>query len=79
MDHFAPVKLSVLCEPLIYCRALLLHIYISSFPGDNTHGGGRSLEGGRVPSTAGRNQAVALVTRPDVENDQRKSTRTWHF
>ena len=37
---------------------------------------GEERGGGRVPSTAGQNHAVDLVTRPDVENDQRKSTRT---
>ena len=39
----------------------------------NAPGGGRSLEGERVPSTAGQNQVVDRVTKPDVENDQRKS------
>ena len=32
-----------------------------------------------MPSTAGQNQVVDRVTGPDVENDQRGGTRTWHF
>jgi len=46
-----------------------------SFPCfSNAPRGGRSLEGRRMLSTAGQNQAVDLVTRPDIENDQRKGT-----
>jgi len=61
---------------------------VVSLMAHNAPGGGRSLEGERVPSTARQNQAVDRVIRLGVENVQRKSTPfiggfcrlvpTWH-
>ena len=59
-----PLKRQIYCQASPIFRDNTVHT-------GNTYGGGRSLEG-RVPSTAGQNQAVDRVTRPDVEN-------AWHF